>query len=176
MELNAQAHLFSISFFCPLFLFLSNHHSFSILHVKPSPYAWPLYPAGSRRLVQTDSPHWLIDKRLFNLCLCALDPTHPLFIWVLKSHWAVWSICLRIYRLLISLWSPCFMHALPCVRVRGSLPHRTGYLFTHAPRRMPHCRANFIPYFQGSIIDQFRPWWLKLYFSVHFAWFLYLGL
>lgn len=155
MGLNAQAHLFSISFFRPPFLFLSRHHPFSILHVKPPPYAWPLRPTGSRRLVQTDSPHWLIDKRLFNLCLCALDPTHPLFIWVLKSHWAVWSICLWIYRLLISLWSPCFMHVLPCVSVRGSLPRRKGYLFTRAPRRTPHCRANFIPYFQGSAVLTF---------------------
>lgn len=121
MGLNAQAHLFSISFFRPPFLFLSCHHLFSILHVKPPLYAWTLRPAGSRRLVQTDSPRQLIDKRFFNLCLCALDPSHPLFIWVLKSHWAVWSICLWIYRLLISLWSLFFYACTPLCLYEGLL-------------------------------------------------------
>lgn len=44
-----------------------------------------LGPTGSRLLVQTDSPRWLIDKILFNLCLPALDPAHSLFIWVLVT-------------------------------------------------------------------------------------------
>lgn len=127
MGLNAQAHLYSISLFLPPFLFLSHQHPFSILHVKPPPYVRPLRPAGSQRLVQTNSPCRLIDKRLFNLCLRALDPAHPLFIQVLKSHWAVWSICLWIYRLLISLWSPLFYACAPLCQCEGlPTPHGQG--------------------------------------------------
>lgn len=121
----------------------------SILHSsrEASAVRAALGPTGSRLLVQTDSPRWLIDKILFNLCLPALDPAHSLFIWVLKSHWAVWSICLWIYRLLIFLWSSCFMYAFPCVGEKSFLPPPLGYLLTHNAHwlcRTPQCRTNFI--------------------------------